>query len=202
MVQLNEQEVRLQVAVADAVEALGLNRKDLAKKAFVSEATVVNALTGRAKLSAGMWKALCKALGLDYDQITAPLTEEEQEVVEAECAQTTATAQPAPPVIAENMSVLGQAPTLNHPINMPEEGRAPFRKLTNYDIYGLGNWDRCVTIDCPRSSLAELGKYVQAKLYADIEAGMKRSPRNLYSILDAWMAIMTAAQTEEQHGAD
>lgn len=202
MAKLTNEEIRLQTAVADTMEALGLNKKDLAKKAFVSLSTVDNALTGRAKLSAGMWKGLCNALGLDYDQIIAPLTEEEQKVVEAECAQTTATAQPAPPVIAENMSVLGQAPTLNHPIIMPKEGSATFRKLTNYDIYGLGNWDRCVTIDCPRSSLAELGKYVQAKLYTDIEAGMKRSPRNLYSILDAWMAIMTAAQTEEQHGAD
>lgn len=201
MANLTNEEIRLQAAVADAMEALGLNKKDLARKAYVSLATVDNAITGRAKLSAGMWKELCKALGLDYDQINAPLTEEEQKVVEAECAQGAAKSEPEAPVTEEHIAVLGNAPIQQHPI-MPPEGRAPFRKLTKYDIYGLGNWDRRVTLDCPQSSLAELGKYVQAKLYADIEAGMKRSPRNLYSILDAWMAIMTAAQTEEQHGAD
>lgn len=201
MANLNDMEVRLQAAVADAIEALGINRNDLAKKAYVSRATVDNALTGKAKLSAGMWKALCKALGLDYDQITAPLPEDEQQAVEAECAQTTATAQPVPPAIEDNMSVLGQADAKQYPI-MPTEGKAPFRQLTNYDIYGLGDWGNYVKVDCPRSSLAELGKYIQAKLYADIEAGMKRSPRNLYAILDAWMAIMTAAQTEEQPKAE
>ena len=196
--EVNSLEARLQAAVADAMEALGLNKKDLAKKAYVSLATVDNAITGRAKLSKGMWEALCRPLGLDYEEITAPLPEPKPEAVEEEKVQ----AEPEKaesPVTEEHVAVLCKPPKQQYPV-MPSEGAAPFRKLTNYDIYGLGNWDRCVTIDCPRSSLAELGKYVQAKLYADIEAGMKRSPRNLYAILDAWMAIMTAAQTEEPNG--
>ena len=197
MANLTNEEIRLQAAVADAMKALGLNKKDMARKAFVSLSTVENAITGRAKLSPGMWKELCKALGLDYDELTTPLTVEEQKVVEAECAQGEAKSEPEVPVTEEHIAVLGKAPIQQHPI-MPPEGRAPFRKLTKYDIYGLGNWDRRVTLDCQRRSLAELGRYVQAKLYKDIEAGMKCSPRNLYSILDAWMAIMTAAQTEEQ----
>lgn len=188
---------RLQAACAEAVEALGISKNDLAQKAYMSVSTVNNALKGTAKVSAGMWKTLCNALGLDYGEITAPLSDEEQKTVEAECAQTTATAQPENPVTAEKTCVLGKAPTQQHPL-MPTEGHEPFRKLTNYDILGMGNWGNFVTINCPRSSLEELGKYVQAKLYADIEAGMKRSPRNLYTILNAWMAIMTAAQTEEQ----
>lgn len=201
MAKMTNEEIRLQAAVADAMEALELNKKDLAEKAFVSYATVDNAISGRAKLSAGMWKALCKALGLDYYQIIEPMAEEEQKVVEAECAQGAAKTEPEAPVTEEHIAVLGKEPIQQHPI-MPPEVRAPFRKLSDYDIWCKGNWGNFVTIDCPRSSLAELGKYVQEKLYADIEAGMKRSPRNLYSILDAWMAIMTAAQMEEQNGAD
>lgn len=151
-----------------------MNKTTLAKKAYMSLASVCNALNGKARLSKGMWENMCRALGLDYEEIIAQLPEAEKIVVDEGVA-------PEEPEMS----------TAKEPEEPEPHKDANVQKETDA-LPKAG-----VVISCTKSRLKELAFYVEMKLRSDIEAGMKIEPERLYGMLEAWMEIRRASEAKD-----